>query len=48
MSFLTVFLTFLITKTSSGQFGVYPLAKIFLYLEILTCSATLNFGSLLE
>ena len=29
-------ITFLITKTSSDQFGVYPLAKIFLYLEILT------------
>ena len=25
----TVFLTFLITETSSDKFGVYPLAKIF-------------------
>ena len=32
----TVFLILLTTKTSSDQFGVYPLAKIFLYLEIVT------------
>ena len=32
-------------KTISGQFGVYPLAKV-LYFEILTRSPTLNFGSL--
>ena len=42
----TVFLTFLITKTSSDQFDVYPLAKIFLYFEILTWLPTLNLGSL--
>ena len=32
----TLFLKFLIAKTSSDQFGAYPLAKIFLYLEIRT------------
>ena len=32
----TVFLILPITKTSSEQFGFYPLAKIFLHLEILT------------
>ena len=32
----TVFLTLLIIETSSDQFGMCPLAKIFLYLEILT------------
>ena len=37
---------FSITKTSSDQFGVYPLAQIFLYLEILTRSPTLNLESL--
>ena len=37
----------LITKTSSDQFGVYPLAKFFLNFEILTWSATLNLGSFL-
>ena len=42
----TVFLTFLITTTSSDQFGVHSLAKLFFYLEILTWSPTLNLGSL--
>ena len=42
----TAFLTFLITKTSSDQFGVYHLAKIFFYFEILTWPPTLNLGSL--
>ena len=32
----TVFLAFLITKTSSDQFGVYNLAKMFFYFNILT------------
>ena len=31
-----IFLTFLITKTYSLQFGVYTLAKMFLYFETLT------------
>ena len=31
-------------KTFSDQFGAYPLAKIFLYLEILIWSSTLNLG----
>ena len=35
------------TKTSSGQFVVHPLAKMFLYFDILTWSQTLNLGSLL-
>ena len=42
----TVFLILLITKTYSDQFGVYPLEKIFLYLEILTWSPTLNLALL--
>ena len=42
----TVFLTSLIRKTSSDQFGVYRLAKIFLYFDVLTRSPTLNLGSL--
>ena len=42
-----LFLTFLITKISSGQFGVYPLGKMFLYFDILTTSSILNLGSLL-
>ena len=33
MSIVMYFLTFLITKTSSDQFGVYPLAKIILYFD---------------
>ena len=41
----TVFLILLTTKTSSNQFGVYPLAKMFLYFEILTSSPTLNLVS---
>ena len=36
---------FLITKSSSDQFGVCPLAKMFVYMEILTWSPTLNLGS---
>ena len=31
----TVFLSFLITKTFSEQFGVYPLAKMFLHFDVL-------------
>ena len=46
MSMELYLLNFLITKTFSDQFGVYPLAKIFLYLEILTWSSSLNLGSL--
>ena len=42
----TVFLILLITKASSKQFGVYPLAKMFLHLEIITLSLTLSFESL--
>ena len=42
----TVFLVLLTTKTSSEQFCVYSLAKIFFYFDILTRSPTLNLGSL--
>ena len=42
----TIFLTFLITKVSSDEFGVYALAKMFLYFYILTWSPILNSGSL--
>ena len=42
-----MFLTFLITKTSSDQFGVEPFAKILLYFDNVTLSLTLNFGFLL-
>ena len=42
----TVFLTFLITKSSSDQFGVCPLAKLFLYFHILAWSPTWNIVSL--
>ena len=38
----TVFLIFLITEISSDQFGVQPLAKMFLYFDILIRSPTLN------
>ena len=31
-------LTFLVTKTSSDQFGIQPFAKMFLYFDILTIS----------
>ena len=41
----TVFLVFLITNISSDQFGLYTLANIFLYFEILTRSRILNLGS---
>ena len=41
----TVFLILLTTKTSSDQFGVYSLAKMFLYFDILTRSPALNLGS---
>ena len=40
----TVFLTFLIRKTSSDQFGVYLFAKMFLYFDLLTISLILNLG----
>ena len=43
----TVFLTSLITNTSSDQFRTYPLAKMFLHYDILTWSPTLNLGSFL-
>ena len=36
----------LIAKTSSDQLGVYPVALMFLYFEILTWSPTLNLGSI--
>ena len=42
----TEFLTFLITNTSSDQFGTYPFAKKFLSFDILTISPILNLGSL--
>ena len=38
------FLILLTTKISSDQFGLYPLAKMFLYFEILALSPTLNLG----
>ena len=41
---LFFFLILLIAKTSSDQFGVYPLAKIFLHFKIPTWSPTLNLG----
>ena len=37
---------FLITKTSSKQFGAYHLRKMFLYFDILTWSPILNLRSL--
>ena len=43
----TVLLILLIIKISSGQLEVYPLAKIFFYLEIYTWPPTLNLGSFL-
>ena len=39
----TVFLTFLITKISSGWFGTQPLAKMVLYFDILTWSPILSY-----
>ena len=42
-----MFLTFLIIKTSSDQFGVEAFAKILLYFDNVTLSLTLNFGFLL-
>ena len=36
---------FFTAKISSDQLGIYSLAKIFLYFEILTWSPTLNFRS---
>ena len=41
----TEFLTFLITKTSSDQFGIYRLVQTFSYFDILTKSPILNLGS---
>ena len=41
----TEFCIFLIIKASSGQFWVYPLAKMSLYFGILTQSPTVNLGS---
>ena len=41
----SVFLILLMIKTSSDKFEVYPLAKMFFYLVVLTRSATLNLGS---
>ena len=43
----TVFLTFLITKISSGWFGTQPLAKMVLYFDILTLSPILSWWSFL-
>ena len=43
----TVFLMLLTTKSYSDQFGAYPLAKLFLYFEILIWSPILNLGSYL-
>ena len=40
----TVFLTFLITKTSPDQLGTWFLAKMLLYFDILTWLPSLNFG----
>ena len=40
-------LKFLITESSSDQFGMYPLANMFLYFKLLTWWPTLNLGSLL-
>ena len=37
-----MFLYLVITKTSSDQFGAYPLANYFLFFEIITSSPTLN------
>ena len=37
---------FLITKTSSKQFGAYPLRKMFLYFDIFTWSTILDLRSL--
>ena len=39
-----VFLIPLMIKTSSSQLWAYPLAKMFLYFDILTWSSTLNLG----
>ena len=41
-----MFLTYLITRNFSDQFGVSPFAKKFLYFDILTESPILNLGSL--
>ena len=41
-----MFLTYLITRNFSDQFGVSPFAKNFLYFDILTESPILNLGSL--
>ena len=42
----TLFLTSLLTKTSSDQFEVYPLAKMIFYFDIFAWSLTLNLGYL--
>ena len=42
-----MFLTSLITKTSPGQSGGFPFAKMFLYFDILAWLPNLNLGSLL-
>ena len=47
MSMELCFLTPLITKASTDQFGLYPLAKMFLYFGILTWLPTLNLESFL-
>ena len=41
-----MFLTLLITKTSSDQFGTQLFEKMFLSFDILTMSPILNLGSL--
>ena len=40
-----MFLTFLVTKTSSGQFITWPFAKMLLYFDILTKSSSSDFES---
>ena len=45
MSTTQLFLSFLITESSSNQFGVWPFTKIFWYLDILAWSPTVSLGS---
>ena len=40
-----MFLTFLITETSSDQFGTQPFAKMSSYFDVLTISPILSSGS---
>ena len=43
---MALYFILLITKTSSKEFGVYPLRKMFLYFDIFTWSPILNIRSL--